>query len=218
MVQIKIRPAGAGDNLMIEKILGVYFLDRDDIPVLQFTVAETEAGNESRNENGNESRNENGNENGNESKNESRNENGNESRNENGNESKNEYKNGYKNASGKIVGCACYDISAKEYDGRRFGEVHTIAVMPSYKNRGIGKRLLKEVLRNLSREKDARGLSDTVYVRTTAPGFFRHEGFSDCGPDLKKELWDECLNCREYSECVQKTLSGKLSELLKKDE
>ncbi|MBQ3621181.1 MAG: GNAT family N-acetyltransferase [Methanosarcinaceae archaeon] len=159
MVQIKIRPAEADDDLMIEKILGSYFLDRDDIPASQFTVAENE--------------------------------------------------------DGKVIGCACYDISQKEYDGRRFGEVHTIAVMPSFKDKGTGKRLLKEILRNLAREKDRKDLSDTVYVRTTAPGFFRHEGFSDCSPDLKKGLWDECLNCREYNECVQKILSGKLSELLK---
>ena len=153
---IRIRCGCAADDPEIEKILGVYFLDRDDIPAERFVLAE---------------------------------------------------------CGGKIVGAASYDIcekaadkqTADERNREKFGEIHTIAVLPSFKNKGIGKKLLDALIGR----PDLRcggGHPETIYVRTTAPGFFRHMGFEDCPPDLKKELWDECRLCETYAECAQKTL------------
>ena len=76
-------------------------------------------------------------------------------------------------------------------------ELRSIAVLPSYRNRGIGSRLADAVL------KRAAELAGTVYLRTTSPGFFEKKGFKRLKHEKKKAIWDECAHCDKYDACQQ---------------
>ena len=65
----------------------------------------------------------------------------------------------------KIVGCACLDVGD-------IVELRSIAVLPNYRKKGIGSRLVDAMLTRASE------LGDTVYLRTTSPVFFEKKGFS----------------------------------------
>lgn len=113
--------------------------------------------------------------------------------------------------NGKIVGCAVYQKLQKTGGEEIFYEIHTIAVMPSYKGKGYGKLLLSRLesvikeMRNAETEKS----SDELFTRTTAPGFFIREGFSKSAID-KTEYWNECIRCGKIEICSQTVLSKKI--------
>jgi amino-acid N-acetyltransferase len=88
---------------------------------------------------------------------------------------------------GKLVGVlACTDEPVPE--------IHSVAVHASYRGRGIGSSLLAHALGRYG---------STVYVRTTAPGFFLKQGFSEVR-DLKKEdIWEDCRRCNHRETCAQ---------------
>ncbi len=90
----------------------------------------------------------------------------------------------------KIVGCACLDIDDVV-------ELRFIAVLPGLRNKGIGSKLVEAILNR------ATGLSDTVYLRTTSPGFFEKKGFLRLPNEEKKVIWDECAQCDKYDICRQ---------------
>lgn len=97
----------------------------------------------------------------------------------------------------KTVGCACLDVE-------EVVELRSIAVLPSYRNRGTGSRLVDAVLTR------AAELADTVYLRTTSPGFFEKKGFKRLGHVEKKSIWDECAHCDKYDACQQTLMRKKL--------
>ena len=90
----------------------------------------------------------------------------------------------------KIVGCACLDIGD-------IVELRSIAVLPNYRNRGIGSRLVDAVLHHAS------GLTDTVYLRTTSPVFFEKKGFMKLADEEKKVIWRDCVTCDKFIICRQ---------------
>ncbi len=90
----------------------------------------------------------------------------------------------------KTVGCACLDID-------EIVELRSIAVLPGYRNKGIGSRLVDAILSR------AAELSDTVYLRTTSPGFFEKKGFQRRPNHEKKIIWNECEQCDKYDICRQ---------------
>ncbi len=90
----------------------------------------------------------------------------------------------------KTVGCACLDIGDVV-------ELRSIAVLPSYRNKGIGSRLVDAVLTR------AAELADAVYLRTTSPAFFEKKGFRRLPDEEKKVLWKECAQCDKYDICRQ---------------
>ncbi len=90
----------------------------------------------------------------------------------------------------KTVGCACLDIDDVM-------ELRSIAVLPSYRNKGTGSRLVDAILSR------AAELSDTVYLRTTSPGFFEKKGFQRLPNEEKKIIWNECAQCDKYDICKQ---------------
>lgn len=90
----------------------------------------------------------------------------------------------------KTVGCACLDIGDVV-------ELRSIAVLPSYRNKGIGSRLADAVLSR------AAGLTDMVYLRTTSPVFFEKKGFQRLPEGEKKRIWNECEQCEKYDVCRQ---------------
>ncbi len=90
----------------------------------------------------------------------------------------------------KIVGCACLDIG-------NIVELRSIAVLPNYRNMGIGSKLLDAILNR------AVDFTDTVYIRTTSPGFFDKKGFRKLQNDEKKVIWKECSECDKFEICRQ---------------
>ncbi len=92
---------------------------------------------------------------------------------------------------GKVVGCACLDNSAG------LMELRSIAVLPAWKNKGIGRRLFKTL------EQRAKGMTDRIYVRTTARGFFDKMGFRALDNSQKPILWQDCADCDKLDICMQ---------------
>lgn len=91
---------------------------------------------------------------------------------------------------GKMVGCACLDAGD-------IVELRSIAVLPSYRNKGIGSQLVKAVLER------AAEITDIVYLRTTSPVFFERKGACRIENDEKKALWKECDKCDKFDICKQ---------------
>jgi amino-acid N-acetyltransferase len=90
----------------------------------------------------------------------------------------------------KIIGCACLDLGDVV-------ELRSIAILPSYRNRGAGSKLVYDIL------KHAQDLTDTVYLRTTSPVFFEKKGFERLQNREKKIIWKDCVQCDKYDICRQ---------------
>ncbi len=90
----------------------------------------------------------------------------------------------------KIIGIACF----KETE---CPELHTIAVHPNYRGKGIGALLVKELGPTLCKD------HERIYVRTTAPCFFEKVGFAALENQMKKELWSDCVACDRFNNCKQ---------------
>jgi len=73
----------------------------------------------------------------------------------------------------KIVGCACLDVGD-------IVELRSIAILPSYRNKGLGAKLVDNIL------KRAQDLTDAVYLRTNSPVFFEKKGFKRLQNSEKK--------------------------------
>jgi len=91
---------------------------------------------------------------------------------------------------GITVGCACLDVS-------NIVELRSIAILPSYRNKGIGSELVKVVL------KRAAEITDKVYLRTTSPVFFEKKGAHRIENDEKRVIWKECDECDKFDVCKQ---------------
>jgi len=88
------------------------------------------------------------------------------------------------------VGCACLEVSD-------IIELRSIAILPSYRNKGIGSELVNVIL------KRAAEITDKVYLRTTSPGFFEKKGAYRIKNDEKKLIWKECDECDKFDICKQ---------------
>jgi len=88
------------------------------------------------------------------------------------------------------VGCACLDVSD-------IVELRSIAVLPSYRNKGIGSELVNVLL------KRAAEITDKVYLRTTSPVFFEKKGAYRLQNNEKKVIWRECDECDKFDICKQ---------------
>jgi len=91
----------------------------------------------------------------------------------------------------RIVGCACLISSLGMV------ELRSIAVLPGWKNKGIGRRLFDML------EQRAKGMADRIYVRTTARGFFEKMGFEAMNDSQKPVLWQDCADCDKLDVCKQ---------------
>ncbi len=92
---------------------------------------------------------------------------------------------------GMIVGCACLDSNM------RLVELRSIAVLPGWKNKGIGRRLFEILMQR------AKGMTDRIYVRTTSWGFFEKMGFEALDGSQKPVLWQDCADCDKLDVCMQ---------------
>lgn len=96
---------------------------------------------------------------------------------------------------GKITGCAAFTKS--ECQENNFIEIHSIAVHPNFRGKGIGTRLIKHILKDLS------SLTREIYVRTTSPVFFEKMNFAKIENSQKLSLWEDCKQCEYFDKCTQ---------------
>jgi amino-acid N-acetyltransferase len=96
---------------------------------------------------------------------------------------------------GKITGCAA--LIKSESQGKEFLEIHSIAVHPNLRGKGIGTELIMHFLTTIDH------LSYDLYVRTTSPGFFEKMGFVKIENSEKLILWEDCKNCEYFEKCMQ---------------
>jgi len=99
---------------------------------------------------------------------------------------------------GKVLGCAALiRSSSSEKD---LLEIHSIAVHPNFREKGIGSRLVNQlILTSLGKDTE-------LYVRTTAPGFFEKIGFVRIPDSEKLRLWEDCARCEHFESCTQHAL------------
>ncbi len=91
---------------------------------------------------------------------------------------------------GKTVGCACLDVGD-------IVELGSIAVLPSYRDRGAGSALVDALLER------AAELTNTVFLRTTSPVFFEKKGAKRLEDTEKKVIWKDCALCDKFDICKQ---------------
>ena len=96
-------------------------------------------------------------------------------------------------SSGRALGCAAVV-------GRKNPELHSIAVHPNHRNRGIGALLVQHLVANAPDE------WKYLYVRTTAPDFFKNVGFMKLQDSEKIKLWDDCAECDKFDGCRQSAM------------
>jgi amino-acid N-acetyltransferase len=95
-------------------------------------------------------------------------------------------------AGQQLVGCG-----ALHYYTPTSGEVRSLAVDPSIKSRGIGRRVV-EALEKEALENDLHAIFAFTYV----PDFFRRLGFQEVERgELPLKVWKDCLRCPKFQCC-----------------
>ncbi len=97
----------------------------------------------------------------------------------------------------KIVGCACLDTEDVV-------ELRSMAVLPNYRNKGIGSLLVDAIMNRAAK------IADEVYLRTTSPVFFEKKGAVRIKNDDKKQIWLECKECDKFIICKQIPMKFKI--------
>lgn len=104
---------------------------------------------------------------------------------------------------GKVLGCAALiQCGSSE---KEFLEIHSIAVHPNFRGKGVGSRLVNHLI-STSLGQDAE-----LYVKTTAPVFFEKLGFVRIPDSEKLRLWEDCKSCEHFGNCSQHALKYRKS-------
>ncbi|MBU4488937.1 MAG: N-acetyltransferase, partial [Candidatus Omnitrophica bacterium] len=98
---------------------------------------------------------------------------------------------------GKVIGCGALHISWE-----RLGEIRSLAVQKGRQKKGIGRRIVKECI------KEARNLGlEKVFVLTYKPEYFRRFGFKDIDKyQLPHKVWTDCVKCVHFPDCTEDAL------------
>ena len=96
-------------------------------------------------------------------------------------------------------GAKVYGCSALHIDWEDLCEIKSLAVAPAKSGKGIGKKLLKECI------KEARALKiKKVFALTYVSGFFEQFGFKVIKKaDLPQKIWSECIKCVYFPGCKE---------------
>ncbi|RUM59490.1 MAG: N-acetyltransferase [Persephonella sp.] len=79
------------------------------------------------------------------------------------------------------------------------GEIKSLAVLPEYQSKGIGKKLIKACLK----EGKELGLKK-VFALTYVPNFFEKLGFKVVDKSMfPQKVWTECIYCVKFNECKE---------------
>ncbi|WP_269850047.1 GNAT family N-acetyltransferase [Methanosarcina horonobensis] len=102
---------------------------------------------------------------------------------------------------GNMIGCAAL---VREMSGeKKFLELHSIAIHPNFRGKGIGTRLMDYLINTLRNPDKPGNPVCELYVRTTAPGFFEKFGFVKLQDAEKLLLWADCKSCEHFGKCSQ---------------
>ena len=76
-------------------------------------------------------------------------------------------------------------------------EIRSLAVAEAFQNQGVGKKLVKQCLR------EAKDLGiKRIFALTYQPEFFKKLGFRDIDKSsLPQKIWGDCLHCHKFPEC-----------------
>ncbi len=105
---------------------------------------------------------------------------------------------------GKVLGCSA--LIRNGSSEKEFLEIHSIAVHPNFRGKGIGSRLVNHLI-STSVGQDAE-----LYVKTTAPGFFEKLGFMRIPDSEKLRIWEDCAGCEHFGNCSQHALKYRKSQ------
>jgi amino-acid N-acetyltransferase len=98
---------------------------------------------------------------------------------------------------GRIIGCCGLHITWAD-----LAEVKSLAVMPKYQGKGVGRALLE----NAVSEARLFGIP-RIFTLTREPGFFLKHGFRKISREsLPMKIWGECIQCPKYPECDETAL------------
>ncbi|SET06307.1 N-acetylglutamate synthase [Methanococcoides vulcani] len=103
---------------------------------------------------------------------------------------------------GEFVGCCGLQVLWVD-----LAEVLSFAILPEYREKGIGTQLLDACLN------DARELGVTkVFTLTYAPVFFEKNGFKRVDKSsLPHKIWSGCIKCPKFPDCDEIALSMHIS-------
>ncbi len=107
----------------------------------------------------------------------------------------------------RIRGCCALHICWED-----LAEVKCLAVVESYKGKGIGKKLVDAAL-NEAVSLEVKRLFTLTYI----PEFFKKFGFKKI--DKKKlphKIWNECIKCSKFPGCDETALMLELDKVKKK--
>ena len=93
---------------------------------------------------------------------------------------------------GEIIGCGALQVIWEDQS-----EIRSLAVLPAWQGRGVGRRLVEALLA----EAHALGLPG-VFALTYQQGFFQRMGFYVVPHEsLPHKIWGDCLNCPKFPNC-----------------
>ncbi|WP_457642410.1 N-acetyltransferase [Persephonella sp.] len=95
---------------------------------------------------------------------------------------------------GQIVGVSSLHIFWED-----LAEIKSLAILPEYQNKGIGKKLVATCI------EDAKQLGiKKVFALTYVPGFFEKLGFKIVDKsEFPQKVWTECIHCVKFNECKE---------------
>ncbi|AKB73359.1 GCN5-related N-acetyltransferase [Methanosarcina lacustris Z-7289] len=102
---------------------------------------------------------------------------------------------------GKVIGCAA--LIRDTSNENTFLELHSIAVHPNLRGKGIGTRLMEYLINTIDSPEMPGAQVCELYVRTTAPGFFEKLGFITMQDAEKLLIWEDCRKCEHFEKCAQ---------------
>ncbi len=99
--------------------------------------------------------------------------------------------------SGELAGVAALHVCWDD-----LAEIRSLAVADEFQGRGIGGRLLRHCLKDVS----ILGIK-RVFCLTYQPDFFAKLGFADIDKDkLPHKVWSDCLQCPKFPDCNEVAL------------
>lgn len=106
--------------------------------------------------------------------------------------------------NGEVLGIGALAICWED-----LAEVRSLAVVPGYHGRGIGRKIVEKCL------VEARELGlKRVFALTYQPEFFKKLGFSDIDKsELPQKVWGDCINCVKFPDCDELALAINLLDL-----